>query len=113
MSVTFTKTITGMSAYPTLDNLSDVVFEVYWSYNSTDGTFSTAMSGATTVPAPDPADYIPYADLTEPVVLGWVDTYTDPAVWADYAAKMTDWLAAQHNPPVVNPPLPWAADPAA
>ena len=112
MADVFTTVITGMSAYPTLDNLTDVVFEVYWSHEGTDGTFSTAMSGSTSVPAPDPQNYIPYADLTEAHVMGWVQQYTDPAVWTDYEAKMSAWLAAQHNPPVVNPPLPWMANPA-
>jgi hypothetical protein len=112
MADVFTTVITGMSAYPTLDNLTDVVFEVYWSYNGTDGTFNVAMSGATSVPAPDPANYIPYADLTEADVMGWVEDNTDPAVWTDYEAKMSAWLAAQHNPPVVNPPLPWTVEPA-
>ena len=104
----FSLSIVGMMAYPTKDALSDVVFQVCWSYEGTDGTFTTAMSGTTDVPSPDPQDYIPYSDLTEPVVMGWVQQYTDPAVWVDYEQKMTAWLAAQHNPPVVNPPLPWS-----
>lgn len=107
MADVFVKRITGMACYPNEGGLTDVVFEVYWNLEGTDGTFSTAMSGQTSVPAPDAQSYIPYADLTESVVLGWVDQYTDPAVWTDYEQKMSDWLAAQHNPPVVNPPLPW------
>lgn len=107
----FTTKITGMSAYPTQDNLTDVVFQVFWRYEGTDGTFTTAMSGTTNIPAPDPQDFIPYDQLTEATVLDWVQQYTNPAVWVDYSAQISAWLVAQHNPPVVQLPLPWTQNP--
>ena len=49
------------------------VFLVYWSLVASDGTYSATEGGKLrlTPDASDP-DYIPYADLTEATVLGWV-----------------------------------------
>lgn len=106
---TFTLKISNMVCYPSVGHMTDVAFEVCWSYEGTDGTFTTAMSGSTKVPPPtDPNDFVPYDQLTEEMVLGWVKEFTPAQVWPEYEAKMSAWLAAQHNPPIVTPPLPWA-----
>jgi len=107
MADVFTTKIVGMTCYPQEAGMTDVVFQVQWSYEGTDGTFTTAMSGSTDVPAPASGDFTPFDQLTEAQVLGWVQECTDPNVWIDCAEKISAWLAAQHKPPVVNPPLPW------
>ena len=49
------------------------VFLVYWSCVATDGTYSATEGGKLRCePDPSSSDYIPYADLTEADVLGWV-----------------------------------------
>ena len=49
------------------------VFLVYWSLIATDGTYSAQEGGKLRCdPDPSSSDYIPYADLTENDVLGWV-----------------------------------------
>ena len=49
------------------------VFLVYWSCVATDGTYSATEGGKLRCdPDPSSSDYIPYADLTENDVLGWV-----------------------------------------
>ena len=49
------------------------VFVVYWSLIATDGTYSANSGGKLRCdPDPSAAGYIPYADLTEADVLGWV-----------------------------------------
>jgi hypothetical protein len=105
---TFNLRITGVSAYPTVDNLENVVFDIHWAYEGTDGTFSTAMSGTTMVPAPSAENFVPFDQLTEQMVKDWVIAFTDAQTFTNFENLMTDWLAAQHNPPVVYPPLPWA-----
>jgi hypothetical protein len=49
------------------------VFLVYWSLDTTNGIYS-AQDGAKLRMDADPSDpgFIPYADLTEAIVLGWV-----------------------------------------
>jgi hypothetical protein len=59
------------------------------------------------LPSPDPESFIPYADLTQEQVLGWI--------WANGVDKdateaaVLQQIENQKNPPVVAPPLPWAA----
>ena len=108
---TYTLKITSLEAYPAEAGLTNVVFRVDWALSSTDGTFDTAMSGSTDVPAPDFANFIPFDQLTEAVVLDWVRAHTPQAKFDDCERQMADWLAAQHVPSVVTPPLPWAETP--
>lgn len=107
MTNTYTWIVEWMSCYPQAEGETDVVFQVGWRCNATDGTYNATQYGSVNVSyvAGDP--YTPYADLTQDQVLGWV--------WANgvnqdetQAALDTD-IANQVNPPVVNPPLPWSA----
>jgi len=107
---TYNLKVTSLEAYPAEASLTDVVFRVNWALDATDGTFSTSMSGSTDVPAPDAASFIQFNELTEAVVLDWVRAYTPQAKFDDCERQMADWLAAQHSPTVVTPPLPWAED---
>lgn len=106
MTNTYTWIVEWMSCYPQAEGETDVVFQVGWRCNATDGTYNATQYGSVGVSyvAGDP--YTPYADLTQDQVLGWV--------WANgvnqdetQAALDTD-IANQVNPPVVNPPLPWS-----
>ena len=111
MTIEFTTTITGMEAYPIKDSVPLYVFRVYWNYEGKDSVYSTAMQGSTDVPTSDPQSAIPYADLTEEQVMGWVQQYTPSWQFEEYTYKITEWITAQYTPEVVNPPLPWSVTP--
>jgi hypothetical protein len=72
MAITTTWSVSNM----THNDLDGGVILVYWSMvAASDGTPSyTASEGGKLRCEPDPTspDYIPYADLTEEIVLGWV-----------------------------------------
>ena len=58
---------------------------------------------------PDKPDYVPYADLTEELVIGWVqDAMGEDGVVATEASVETQ-IENQINPPIITPPLPWSA----
>jgi hypothetical protein len=111
MTIEFTTTITGMEAYPIKDSVPLYVFRVYWNYLGDDSVYSTAMQGSTDVPTSDPQSAIPYADLTEEQVMGWVQEYTPSWMFEEYTDKITAWITAQYTPEIVNPPLPWTEVP--
>jgi hypothetical protein len=113
MTIEFTTTITGMEAYPVKEGIPLYVFRVYWNYLGKDSVYETAMQGSTDVPTSDPQSAIPYADLTEEQVMGWVQQYTPSWMWEEYTDKITAWITAQYTPLVVNPPLPWSVEPVA
>ncbi len=96
-----------MQTTPTSANPSEAVLQVGWRCNGTEDTFSGSVYSTCTLPAADPASFIPYANLTQDQVLGWC--------WDNGVNKVATEAAVQQqierqiNPPVIQPPLPWAA----
>jgi len=103
---TFNWVISQLNCYPQADGQTDVVFVVHWTCSGTDGTYNGSVYSTCSVPAPT-GTFTPYADLTQDMVLGWI--------WANGVDKDSTEAAVQTqidnqiNPPVVSPPLPWAA----
>lgn len=106
MATTFTWTVTNMDCYPQEDGHSDVVFNVHWTCSGVDGQYNGSVYSTCAVPLSQ-GTFTPYANLTQNQVLGWIwDNGVDQA--ATEAAVQTQ-IDNQINPPIVQPPLPWAA----
>jgi len=88
-------------------DLSDVVITVHWRCSATEDGYSASVYATCSVPGPNPANFVPYDQLTQDEVLGWI--------WANGVDKdateaaVLQQIENQKNPPVVAPPLPWAA----
>lgn len=110
MSATFIWSITAMAVKPTEGNYTDVVIDASWLCTATEPsgeqTYTAIVAGSCAFPMPE-GQFTPYADLTQNQVLGWV--------WANGVDKTATEAAVQQqidnqiNPPVIQPPLPWAA----
>jgi len=93
------------------DGLSDVVYQCHWRVSKTevdgDQTYCASVYSTCSVPGPNPASFVPYDQLTQAEVLGWI--------WANGVNKdatesaVQQQIELQKNPVVVSPPLPWAA----
>ncbi len=100
-------TVSAMDCKVSEDNLSDVVFNVHWRCSATEDGYSASVYSTCSVPGPNPANFVPYDQLTQDEVLGWI--------WANGVDKdaaeaaVLQQIEMQKNPPVVAPPLPWAA----
>ena len=96
-----------------MDRLTSDSFVVtcHYTVTATDGDYIASTYGTTSYTQVAGQTYIPYADLTEEQVMGWVQTYTPSWMWAEYTDKITAWITAQYTPSVVNPPLPWSVEP--
>ena len=82
----------------------DGVTVAHWRCSSTDGPRIASTYGTTShTPNPSDADFIPYADLTEAVVLGWVH---EQVVQADVEASNEAKIEAIANPTSVSG-TPW------
>lgn len=108
MSNTYTWTISALDCIPDLDGKLDYVVVAHWTCTGTDGTFSGSVyNTATFVVDPQKSDYVPYADLTEEMVVGWVqETLGTDTVEAVYRSIDTQ-IQGQVSPTIVTPPLPW------
>jgi hypothetical protein len=99
--------IEWMNTTPTSADPAEAVITVGWRCNGTQDSYSASVYSTCSLPPADPANFTPYADLTQDQVLGWI--------WANGVDKDATEAAVQQqidnqiNPPVIQPPLPWAA----
>jgi hypothetical protein len=102
-----TWTVSQLDCYPQEDGRADVVFNVHWQCTGVDGDYTGQVYSTCAVTLDPAAPFTPYANLTQDQVLGWI--------WASGVDKSATEAAVQQqinnqiNPPVVAPPLPWAA----
>jgi hypothetical protein len=96
-----------MDAYPEYEGNADVVFTVHWTLNATDGEHVGSVYGSVGLTLDPEATYVPYANLTEAQVIGWVQAALGEEQVAAYEANVAEQIANQINPPVVSPALPW------
>tara|TARA_R110000772_G_scaffold211885_1_gene322433 strand:+ start:693 stop:974 length:282 start_codon:yes stop_codon:yes gene_type:complete len=87
----------------------DFVVNIMWTLTGTDGTNAAEVSGNTEKAQVEGDDFIPYADLTETQVLGWVQEALGADGIASYQANVDGQINSIVNPPVspTVEPLPW------
>jgi hypothetical protein len=108
MSISYSWNVQQMDAYPEEDGETDVVFNVHWTLTGTDGAYTGSVYGSQGVTTDPEAPFVPYADLTEVQVIGWVQAAMGEEQVASYEANVASQIENQISPPVVTPPLPWA-----
>jgi hypothetical protein len=103
---TFTTTINSMYTLQQPD--PDYVVNVLWTVTGVDGAYTASIGGNTQFSSSQaPETFIPYDQLTEAIVLGWI-----PANQIDSAqACVQGQINSLITPPVspANTPLPWAS----
>ena len=83
----------------------DGVVVCHWRCTGVDGDNSASAYGTTShTPDPAAAGFVPYADLTEATVLGWVHAAVDKD---DIEAAIADKIDAMANPTSASG-TPWA-----
>lgn len=106
---TYTWVIERLDCYPERDGQTDVVFTVHWRLNAADGEYGASGYGTIGLTYDPAAPFTPFASLTEAQVVGWVQAALGAEQIAQMEAALAQAIAAQINPPVVSPPLPWSA----
>jgi hypothetical protein len=109
MTTTYRWTVSQMDAYPEYEGHTDVVFTVHWTLTGTDGEHTAGVYGTVGLTLDPEAKYIPYAKLTEDMVMGWVHEALGKEQVASYEENVANQIAALVKPPVVSPALPWSA----
>ena len=67
--------LNNVKVYNTLDGNSDVIYLVSYNVTATDGNGNVyVLPKEATIDTSSITDFIPFADLTEADVLGWVET---------------------------------------
>jgi hypothetical protein len=104
----FSWTISELNCAVESEGLPDVINQIHYRYNATqehDGKiyFADTYSVAS-VAQPNPQNFIPYADVTEDEVIGWLEEIL-PVEAMQLALENN--IALQINPVEVTLPLPW------
>jgi len=110
MAITYTWKITSVKK-GNVDTLEDVVLNVKWEKIGTDdGGNVGKFSGATPFTAPHPSSFVPFNELTESLVLGWVQAVVVDSYEQHVNEQIQKQIDAITNPTaeVAEKDLPWA-----
>jgi hypothetical protein len=91
------------------EGLPNVINMIHWRYNATqadgDKTWFAETYGATSVAQPNPQNFVPYEDVTEDEVIGWLEAVLPvEAMQSSLEANIN----LQINPTEITLPLPWS-----
>lgn len=113
MTITYTWAVTSMKTRTEGSNVGAVV-QTYWTKTGTDengntGTFSGATPFTSTT-MPEGSTFTPLAELTEAMVLGWIQA----VVTGSYEEHVNGMIAKQIDEKInaiTDTPMPWAPEP--
>jgi hypothetical protein len=94
----------------TVPNPTGYVVNVLFTVSGTDGTHTASIDGNIQfTPEQTESGFIPYSQLTQAEVLGWINAATDNQ--ANYYANIDGQIQSMITPPVSpsSQPLPWSA----
>ena len=106
---TYTWTVDAMYTLQQPD--PDYVVNVVWTLTGVDGTTTAFIGGSTMFNSNQSSAFIPYDQLTQATVIGWVQAALGEQGIANFEANVQGQINSILNPPVspMNTPLPWAA----
>ena len=85
-----------------------VVFTLHYTIEAFDGTYRSSAYGSLGLEAPEEDEMIPFADLTEEIVVGWLlDKFGEEKV-AEIEAALQAQIDQQKTP-TTGTGLPWAS----
>ena len=110
MPITYIWTATSLIGYPILDGETDVVTRASYTVLADDGEGHTAdYSNSVLTPIDPSVPFIAYADLTNEIVIGWVQYNIGPDLIAAIQGSLAIQVERQIDPPKEPEvlPLPW------
>jgi hypothetical protein len=112
METNFQWVITQLNCAVESDGLPNVINVIHWRYNATqvngDKTYFADTYGSSSVAQPNPQNFIPYEDVTEEEVIGWLEQILPVD---DMQLSLEANIALQINPVEITLPLPWNSVP--
>jgi hypothetical protein len=75
-----------------------VVFTVHYTISAEDGVYASSAYGSLGLEPPDPETMIPFAQLTEEIVVGWVKERLTEEKVEEVEAALQAQLDEQHSP---------------
>jgi len=106
---TYTWAVTALYTQ-TIDDKQDYVVIANYEVVGVDDTYTASLSNIARFSTESVTPFIPYEDLTEAIVIGWIQDQLGVDGVANLEACIQGQIDSQINPPVVpvNTPLPWS-----
>ena len=94
----------------TIDGQQDYVVIAAYDVTGVDGEFTSSLSNTAQFSTASVSSFVPYADLTEEIVLGWIQSELGENGVLSITACIEGQIESQKNPPTSPEitPLPWA-----
>jgi len=103
MANTYKFHIYATDCFVDYDGLSDVIQNVHWGYEVSDGTNSTTMIGVETMDIPNAENFVAFDELNQDVVASWLESRLDISGLQSALDKKLDQMI---NPTIVTKQLP-------
>jgi hypothetical protein len=105
MANTYTWDCKTVDVYPNHDSHSDVVYNVHWRLNAVSdqqdaegNDYTASVYGTHSVNADDISNFVPFADLTNDLVSGWVTASMGDDEVASLKSSLDDQIALLITP---------------
>ena len=111
MATTFTWSVNALYTVDAGAQEPNYVVNCLWTLAGVDGDYNASIDGNTQFEVnQEQTDFVPYAQLTEALVIQWVQEALGETGVANFEANVNGQIESQKNPPVApqNTPLPWA-----
>jgi hypothetical protein len=106
----YTWTITNLYTQ-TIDGKEDYVVNAIYDVVGVEGDYTASLSNIARFSTDNVETFVPYADLTNEIVIGWIQDELGVDGVANLEACIQGQIDSEINPPVSpeNTPLPWAS----
>lgn len=111
MAVTYTWEIDTLDCYPTSPQGPDYVYLVYWILKASETVNNityTSQVFEKQYLTPSTGSFIPFNELTLPIVSGWIENALGEEKLNNIKANLAENINNQINPPTVSLQPPWS-----
>lgn len=106
---TYTWKIEQLDCIPFAEGQLNVVSNIHWRINGTDGTNTAEIYGFQALPFDAKNPFIDYSELTQGVVLTWAQETMGASAVTRLQESLDKQLSDLATPKIVSPALPWLA----
>ena len=96
----------------TIENEQNYVVIAYYDVTGIDGVYTASLSNLAQFSTASVSPFIPYEDLTNDIVVGWIQSQLGVDGVSNLEASIQGQIDSQINPPISpeNTPLPWTTN---